>query len=141
DEETVEDVSGSLVVQRDESLSAAESLTGGGIARRITSVPGASRYFRGAAVVYSDESKKALLGVGSKTLQTHGAVSRETAVEMARGARRLFGSTWAISSTGYAGPEGGGAERPAGTVILALAGPGTEKSRELRLAGDRETVR
>ena len=141
DEETMEDVIGRLVVQRDESLSAAESLTGGGIARRITSVPGASRYFRGAAVVYSDESKKALLGVGSKTLQTHGAVSRETAVEMARGARRLFGSTWAISSTGYAGPEGGGAERPAGTVILALAGPGTEKSRELRLAGDRETVR
>ena len=141
DEETMEEVIGSLLVERGESLATAESLTGGGIAGRITSVSGASRYFRGAAVVYTDESKKALLGVGARTLETHGAVSPATAVEMACGARRLFGSTWALSATGYAGPEGGGPDRPAGTVVLGLAGPEIETSRELRLPGNRETVR
>ena len=141
DEETMEEVIGRLLVERSESLATAESITGGGIARRITSVPGASRYFRGAAVVYTDESKKALLGVGAGTLETHGAVSPETAVEMARGARRVFGSTWAIAATGYAGPQGGGPERPAGTVVLGLAGPEIETSRALRLPGEREMVR
>src|SRR6266571_2391215 len=141
DEETMEEVIGRLLVERKESLATAESLTGGGIAGRITSVSGASRYFRGAAVVYTDESKKALLGVGERTLETHGAVSAATAVEMARGARHLFGSTWALSATGYAGPEGGGPDRPAGTVVLGLAGPEIETGRELRLPGNRETVR
>jgi nicotinamide-nucleotide amidase len=141
DDETMEEVIGRLLVARGESLATAESLTGGGIARRITSVPGASRYFRGAAVVYTDESKTALLGVDAETLQTHGAVSVETAVEMARGARRVFGSTWAVSATGYAGPEGGGPDRPAGTVVLGLAGPEIETSRELRVPGERESVR
>jgi nicotinamide-nucleotide amidase len=141
DEETMEEVIGRLLVERGESLSTAESLTGGGIARLITSVSGASRYFRGAAVVYTDESKKALLGVGARTLLTQGAVSAETAVEMVRGARRVFGSTWAVSTTGYAGPEGGGPDRPAGTVVLGLAGPEIETSRALKLPGDRETVR
>ena len=141
DEETMEGVIGRLLVERGESLATAESITGGGIARRITSVPGASRYFRGAAVVYADESKKGLLGVEARTLETHGAVSAETAVEMARGARRVFCSTWAIAATGYAGPEGGGPGQPAGTVVLGLAGPGIETSRGLRLPGERETVR
>ncbi len=141
DEETMEEVVGRILVERRDSLSTAESLTGGGIARRLTSVPGASRYFRGAVVAYSDESKKLLLGVHSSTLERHGAVSPETAVEMARGACRVFASTWALSATGFAGPEGGGPDRPPGTVVVGLAGPGADTTRELRLPGDRRTVR
>lgn len=141
DAETMEEVLGRLLAEREESLSTAESLTGGAIARRITDVPGASRYFRGAAVVYCDDAKKSLVGVSPETLSTHGAVSAEVAVEMARGARRLFSSTWALSATGYAGPEGGGPDRPAGTVVIGLAGPETESVREMRWPGDRSTVR
>jgi len=141
DEETMEEVLGRLLAQRGESLSTAESLTGGAIARRITDIPGASRYFRGAAVVYCDDAKKTVVGVRSETLATHGAVSAEVAMEMARGARRVFASTWALSATGYAGPEGGGPDRPVGTVVIGLAGSGTEAVREMRWPGDRATVR
>jgi competence/damage-inducible protein CinA-like protein len=141
DDETMEEVLGRLLAQRRESLSTAESLTGGGIARRITDVPGASRYFRGAAVVYCDDAKKALVGVSAATLEAHGAVSSEVALEMARGARRVFASTWALSATGYAGPEGGGPDRPAGTVMIALVGPEKETIQEMRWPGDRDTVR
>ncbi len=141
DEETMEGVLGRLLVERGDTLAAAESLTGGAIAKRLTSVPGASRYFRGAVVAYSDEAKKVLLGVRAETLDRHGAVSAETAVEMARGARRALGTTWALSATGYAGPEGGGPDRPSGTVVLGIAGPGTETTRELKWPGGRATVR
>jgi len=141
DDETLESVVGELLVERGHSLATAESVTGGGIARIVTSVPGASRYFRGAAVVYAEEAKRNLLGVPATTLETHGAVSAPTAAAMARGARRLFASTWALSATGYAGPEGGGPDRPAGTVVLGLAGPEREVTREIRWPGERETVR
>jgi competence/damage-inducible protein CinA-like protein len=141
DEETMEEVLGRLLAQRGESLSTAESLTGGAIARRITDIPGASRYFCGAAVVYCDDAKKTIVGVRPETLATHGAVSAEVAMEMARGARGAFASTWALSATGYAGPEGGGPGRPVGTVVIGLVGPGTETVREMRWPGDRGTVR
>ena len=141
DQETMEEVVGRFLVNRGDSLSAAESLTGGGIAERITSVPGASRYFRGAVVAYSDDVKKDLLGVRKETLEIQGAVSAETAAEMARGARRAFGTTWAVSATGYAGPEGGGPDRPPGTIFLGLAGPEMETTRGLTLPGSRQTVR
>ncbi|OLC56348.1 MAG: hypothetical protein AUH92_00370 [Acidobacteria bacterium 13_1_40CM_4_69_4] len=141
DEETMEDVVGRLLVGRRESLACAESLTGGEIAQQITRVPGASRYFRGGVVAYTEESKRAILGVRAVTLGAEGLVGPETAVEMARGARRLFGSTWALSATGYAGPGGGGADKPPGTVFLGLAGPRGETTRDLTLPGTRETVR
>lgn len=141
DEETIEDVTGRLLAGRGATLATAESLTGGGIAERVTRTPGASRYFRGGVVAYGDEAKGAVLGVAAETLRVHGAVSRETALEMARGARRLFGSTWALSATGYAGPEGGGPDQPPGTAFLGLAGPGFETARELRFPGTREIVR
>jgi nicotinamide-nucleotide amidase len=141
DEEAMEEVIGRLLVEKGESLGAAESLTGGAIAERITSVPGASRYFLGGIVAYSDQAKRSLLGVRPETLQAHGAVSAETAAEMARGARRVLGTTWALSSTGYAGPEGGGPGRPPGQVFLGLAGPGIETTRELTFPGSRRTVR
>ena len=141
DEETIEEVTGRLLVGRGATLATAESLTGGGIAERVTRIPGASRYFRGGVVSYVDEAKRDVLGVAPETLRDRGPVSRETAVEMARGARRLFGSTWALSATGYAGPEGGGPERPPGTTVLCLAGPGVETIRELNFPGTREVVR
>ena len=141
DEETIEDVTGRLLAGRGATLATAESLTGGGIAERVTRTPGASRYFRGGVVAYGDEAKGAVLGVAAETLRVHGAVSRETALEMALGARRLFGSTWALSATGYAGPEGGGPDQAPGTAILGLAGPGVETARELRFPGSREIVR
>ena len=141
DEERMEEVVGRLLVERGDSLSTAESLSGGAIAERITAAPGASRYFRGAIVAYCDETKKTLLGVRAETLAEHGPVSAETATEMARGARRALGSTWALSATGYAGPEGGAPGRPPGTVVLGLAGPGTETTRELKWPGGRDTVR
>ncbi len=141
DEETIEEMAGRLLAGRGATVATAESLTGGGIAERLTRTPGASRYYRGGLVAYGDEAKGAVLGVGAETLRAHGAVSRETVLEMAHGARRLFGSTWALAATGYAGPEGGGPGRPPGTVILGLVGPGVEKARDLMLPGSREVVR
>ncbi|HXU12842.1 MAG TPA: competence/damage-inducible protein A [Candidatus Binatia bacterium] len=141
DEETIEEVTGRLLVGRGATLATAESLTGGGIAERVTRIPGASRYFRGGVVTYVDEAKRDVLGVAPGTLRDRGPVSRETAVEMARGARRLFGSTWALSATGYAGPEGGGPDRPPGTTVLCLAGPGVETVREVNFPGTRDVVR
>ncbi len=141
DEETMEEIVGGQLVARGESLACAESLTGGEVAQRITRVPGASRYFRGGVVAYTAEAKRAILGVSQATLESEASVGPETASAMARGARRLFGSTWAVSTTGYAGPEGGGAGRPAGMVFLGLSGPGGESTRELSVPGSRETVR
>lgn len=141
DDESMEEVIGRLLVRRSETLATAESLTGGAIAKRITSVSGASRYFRGAVVAYSDEAKRSLLGVRTETLETHGAVSAEAAAEMARGARRALQTTWALSSTGFAGPEGPGPGRPPGQVFLGLSGPAIETIRDLTFPGSRATVR
>jgi nicotinamide-nucleotide amidase len=141
DDQSMEEIVGRLLMERGESLATAESLTGGAIAQRITSVPGSSRYFRGALVAYSDEAKTSLLGVRKETLETHGAVSAEAAVEMARGARRVLATTWALSSTGYAGPEGPGPGQPPGKVFLGLVGPGHETTRDLTFPGSRDTVR
>lgn len=141
DEESMEEVVGRFLVRRNETLATAESLTGGAIAKSITSVPGASRYFRGAVVAYSDEAKRDLLGVSPETLETHGAVSAAAAAEMARGARHVLQTTWALSSTGFAGPEGPGPGRPPGQVFLGLSGPGNESTRDLTFPGSRQTVR
>ncbi|MBI1950447.1 MAG: competence/damage-inducible protein A [Acidobacteria bacterium] len=141
DEETIEEVAGRLLAGLGATLATAESLTGGGIAERLTRTPGASRYFRGGVVAYGDEAKGAVLGVAAETLRARGAVSRETALEMAHGARRLFTSTWALAATGYAGPVGGGPGRPPGRVILGLVGPGVESARDVNLPGSRRAVR
>ena len=103
------------------SLALAESCTGGLIGYRITAVPGSSRYFRGAAVTYDDRVKERILGVRRATLLRHGAVSAETAVAMARGARKVFGAGVALSVTGIAGPGGGTDEKPVGLVYAAVA--------------------
>ena len=123
------------------SLATAESCTGGLVAARLTSVPGASDVFRGGIVAYENDVKLAQLGVPDETLAAHGAVSPETAAAMAAGARESLEATVAVSVTGVAGPDGGTPEKPVGLVYVHVSAPGAEKGRELRLPGDREAIR
>jgi PncC family amidohydrolase len=102
------------------TLATAESCTGGLVSDRITNVSGSSEYFPGGIVAYSYEAKVNLLGVSWDTLNTHGAVSAETVLEMARGVRKLFNADIAISVSGIAGPTGGLPEKPVGTTWLGL---------------------
>lgn len=112
---------GELLKEKKWSLSTAESCTGGGIAASITSVPGSSEYFKGGIVAYSNEIKILLLHVSAETLEKHGAVSRETVVEMAKGAMETLKTDCAIATSGVAGPGGGTPEKPVGTVWIAVA--------------------
>lgn len=106
-----------------QTLSVAESCTGGGLANEITAVAGISRVFLGSVTTYSNESKENLLHVPNHLLVSHGAVSEEVALLMAKNCREVFSSTWAISTTGIAGPTGGSIEKPVGLVFIGLAGP------------------
>ena len=121
-------------------MALAESCTGGYIGHRITRVPGSSAYFKTSAVTYSNESKSRFLGVQGATLKQHGAVSRETALAMAEGVRRQAEADIGLSVTGIAGPAGGTADKPVGTVWIGLARDRGSDARLLRLAGDRERV-
>jgi nicotinamide-nucleotide amidase len=123
DDEQLEQVVVRLLTERKQWLALAESCTGGYIANRITNVPGASAVLWGGGVTYSNEAKIKLLGVREETLQQHGAVSESTAREMVEGARRVANSDFAIAVTGIAGPSGGSAEKPVGTVFIGLATP------------------
>ena len=111
-----------LLTERKQALAVAESCTGGFIANQITNVPGASKIFKGGLVAYSNEAKEKFLGVRTATLKKHGAVSKEVAAEMADGARKQFGTHYAISVTGIAGPTGGTKTKPTGTVFIGVAG-------------------
>ncbi len=121
--------------------STAESCTGGLIARRITDVPGSSRVFNGGVVVYSNEAKRNLLDVSAEVLDTYGAVSEETALEMARGAMRRFDADVAAAVTGIAGPGGGTEAKPVGTVCFAIITRGSTATFTRNIPGDRERVR
>ena len=123
DEESMAAVVGRLLRQQKATLALAESCTGGLIASRITDVSGSSDYFLFSAVTYANDAKVRILGVSPDTILRHGAVSTETAREMAEGARRAAGSTYGLSVSGIAGPSGGTAEKPVGTVCIGLAGP------------------
>lgn len=103
------------------SLSTAESCTGGSIASLITTIPGSSLYFKGGVVAYANEVKQALLGVSAETLERYGAVSRETVIEMARGAMKTMKTEASVATSGIAGPGGGTPEKPVGTVWIAVA--------------------
>lgn len=115
-DETLEEVTASLLLEKDLTLSTAESCTGGLCSSRFTDIAGSSGYFLGGTVVYSNDSKEKLLGVSAETLARFGAVSGEAVSEMASGAKDLFGSDIAVSISGIAGPGGGTAEKPVGTV-------------------------
>jgi nicotinamide-nucleotide amidase len=112
-----------LLTKRKETLALAESCTGGYIAHLITSVPGASQVFLGSVVSYANDAKMKLLGVSENTLKHVGAVSEESALAMAAGAKALFGSDWALSTTGIAGPGGGTKRKPVGTLFFSIRGP------------------
>ena len=131
-DESMPEVIGHLLREREATLSLAESCTGGLISRRITSVAGSSDYFSLSAVTYSNLAKTSLLGVSESTLEKCGAVHQETAQKMAEGMRRLSGSTYALSTTGVAGPGGGTAQKPVGTVCIGLAWPNESTTRHLQ---------
>ncbi len=123
-------------------VATAESCTGGLLAKSLTDFPDASAYFAGGVVAYSNDVKVRLLAVNPASLDTHGAVSKIVALEMAFGARRSLSADAAIAITGVAGPGGGTNEKPVGTIWLAVAlAGGTGTSRLLQLHGDRSTIR
>ena len=122
-------------------LVTAESCTGGWAAQVVTSVAGSSSWFERGYVTYSNEAKQELLGVQAETLESHGAVSEETAREMAQGALRRGKGTIALAVTGVAGPGGGTPDKPVGMVCFAWASEGSLTSETRRFAGDRESVR
>lgn len=117
----LEEEVGELLKAKKLSLSTAESCTGGGVAALITSVPGSSEYFKGGIVAYSNEVKRTLLHVSAETLKKYGAVSRETVVEMVKGAMNTLKTECAVATSGVAGPDGGTPEKPVGTVWIAAA--------------------
>jgi nicotinamide-nucleotide amidase len=120
DEVMLEEVVGKLLNDNNLTVSTAESCTGGKIASLITSVPGSSGWFKGSVVAYDNSIKTGVLGVSNETLRLYGAVSAETAGEMARGVRRLMGTDYSVAVTGIAGPTGGTAGKPVGTVWIAV---------------------
>jgi nicotinamide-nucleotide amidase len=129
-----------LLIARGETISTAESLTGGLVAAALTSVPGASAAFRGGVVAYATDLKAAVLGVPDDLLERYGAVHPAVAEAMAEGARSRMWTTVGVATTGVAGPDPADG-KPVGTVFIAVAGPGGTVGRELALSGDRAAIR
>ena len=129
---------GKLLQQRGLKLGLAESCTGGLVGHLITNMPGSSEYFMGGVISYSYEAKVSVLGVSWDTLNTTGAVSHETVLEMARGAKKLFHVDIAVSISGIAGPGGGTVDKPVGTTWVGLVAKDGEWTREFHFDGDRE---
>jgi nicotinamide-nucleotide amidase len=133
---------GEMLRERGQVLATAESCTGGWIAKLLTDIAGSSAWFAGAAVTYSNDAKQALLGVAPGTLKRHGAVSRDTAVEMVAGAVAGFGASVAVAVSGIAGPGGGTRDKPVGTVWIVWQRRGGEaRAEEFHFEGDRDAVR
>jgi competence/damage-inducible protein CinA-like protein len=137
---TLEEIVGELLLAKQRTLALAESCTGGYISHRITRVAGSSAYYYGGAVTYSNDAKIRFLGVNPATLESHGAVSRETALEMSRGIRERTGASVGLSVTGIAGPLGGSPEKPVGTVWISVAGDNQHEARLFKFHGDRERI-
>jgi PncC family amidohydrolase len=135
--EALEVTVGKMLAEKKLTLALAESCTGGLIGHRITDVPGSSEYFVGGIVAYSYEAKEKLLGVHHDTLYDHGAVSPETAQEMAHGVRRVLGTDIGISVTGIAGPGGGLPGKPVGLVYISLSARDYERTEKFFWRKDR----
>ncbi len=133
---------GEMLAARGAKLTTAESCTGGWIAAAVTHVPGSSAWFDRGFVTYSNDAKRAALGVSARTLLDHGAVSEQTVREMVDGALIESGAQYALAVSGVAGPGGGSLEKPVGTVWIAWGAPGGVRlARRFRFGGDREAVR
>jgi nicotinamide-nucleotide amidase len=141
DHETLESTVGKLLTGRGETVSTAESCTGGLLGSRITDVSGSSAYYIGGAVAYSQQAKLFLIGIDPATIEKHGEVSEEVAIEMAQGVRRRFGTTYGMGITGIAGPTGGTAAKPVGTVHVAVAGRDAFRHKRFLFTGSRELVK
>lgn len=140
-DESLDEVAAKLLFEKNITIATAESCTGGLISETLTNIPGISKVFFGGAVTYSNESKVELLGVKELTLQKYGAVSRETATEMAQGIRERLKTDIGVSITGIAGPDGGTAEKPVGLVYIGLNTEKVSIAKELRLLGNRKRIR
>ena len=121
--DTLQSVVAEMLTARGETLAAAESCTGGALSAKFTAMSGASEYFWGAVVSYDNSVKENVLGVSHSDLEQYGAVSEQVARQMAEGVRRVCGTTYGVATTGIAGPTGGSADKPVGTVWTAVAGP------------------
>ena len=137
EDKTLPQVVADLLLARGQTLATAESCTGGYIAHHFTSIPGISECFQGGIISYSNAMKETQLGVRAETLKAHGAVSRETVLEMAKGARLAAGSDFAIATSGIMGPGGGSTEKPVGTVWVGLAGKDREAASHFQFRFDR----
>ena len=135
--ETLDELVHKTLLERGLTLATAESCTGGNIARLLTAHAGASAYFKGGVVAYSNEVKESVLGVKHSTLKAHGAVSEETVREMAEGVRTRLGADLAIATTGIAGPDGGTPEKPVGTVWIAVADATHTEAKLLQFGANR----
>lgn len=125
---------------RGETVSFAESCTGGLLSSMVTSVAGVSDVFMGSVVAYSNDVKTSVLGVPERVLLSSGAVSAPCARAMARGVRGVIGTTWSVSITGIAGPGGGSVAKPVGTVFVGVVGPGVERASSVHLSGGRQVI-
>ena len=133
---------GEQLKKRQATVTAAESCTGGWIAKVFTDINGSSAWFERGFVTYSNEAKQQMVGVQDTTLQQYGAVSEQTVREMATGAAKAAAAEYAIAVSGIAGPEGGTPDKPVGTVWFAIAGPeGRVLAQRQIFAGDRDAVR
>lgn len=138
EDETMQEVLGKILLQKKETISTAESCTGGDIASLITSVPGASAYFQGSIVSYSNEVKQSLLNVKKDTLEKYGAVSEETVKEMLSGLLQKMNTTYGIAVSGVMGPDGGTDDKPVGTVWVAVGSKESQKTYHLKQRFERK---
>ena len=137
DSESLETAIGKLLSSSNKTVALAESCSGGYISHLITSISGSSSYFQGAVIPYHNQFKSDILQVKEDTLIEHGAVSEETVKEMSTGVRELFQANFGLASSGIAGPNGGSAEKPVGTIWIACAGEGFIETKKLQLTQDR----
>lgn len=122
------------------TVSFAESCTGGKLSAKLTEIPGVSDIFVGSIVCYANSVKEDILGVMPETIRSEGAVSEAVALQMANGARRILKSSWSAAVTGIAGPDGGTKDKPVGTVCFGVAGPGVEYTEKKLFVGDRVQI-
>lgn len=140
--EMLEEVVGNMLKQKNMTLSTAESCTGGLLSHRITNIPGSSQYFLEGVISYSNEAKNKILGVPMDLIEAHGAVNAPVVEAMAKGVKKLSGSSIGVGISGIAGPTGGTAEKPVGTVFVGIDGDDFETiSREFHFHGNREEIK